>query len=285
VKVYHTTSGVAVLAERSWYRARDFSFDELFRASDPLAWLHSRIEAAGETRVAGETSVTGAPRAPLESPLLPPLERQEVWAAGVTYYRSREARMEESEREADVYDRVYEAERPELFFKATFHRVVGHGAEVRIRADSRWNVPEAELTLAVNREGRIFGYTIGNDMSSRSIEGANPLYLPQAKIYDGGCALGPCLLVTKQPLAPSTEIALRVDRGGADVYRGSARLAQMKRSPEELVEFLFRECSFPDGCYLLTGTGIVPEADFTLETGDEIEITIGPIGTLVNRVR
>jgi 2-dehydro-3-deoxy-D-arabinonate dehydratase len=193
--------------------------------------------------------------------------------------------MQESEREADVYDRVYEAERPELFFKATPHRVVGHGGDVRIRADSLWNVPEAELTLAVNREGRIFGYTIGNDMSSRSIEGANPLYLPQAKIYDGGCALGPCLLVTDEPLAPPTEIALRIARGGGDVYRGSAQLSQMRRAPEELVEFLFRECSFPNGCYLLTGTGIVPESDFTLAAGDEIEITIQPIGTLANRVR
>jgi 2-dehydro-3-deoxy-D-arabinonate dehydratase len=270
VKVYHTPSGIAVLAEKRWYRARDFSFDELFRASDPAAWLRYRLEAAADARIAGD--------------LHPPLQGQEVWAAGVTYYRSREARMEESEREADVYDRVYEAERPELFFKATPHRVVGHGAELRIRRDSPWNVPEAELTLAVNREGRIFGYTIGNDMSSRSIEGANPLYLPQAKIYDGGCALGPCLLLTEEALPPSTGIALRVVRGGADAYRGSARLSQMRRTPEELVEFLYRECSFPNGCYLLTGTGIVPEADFTLASGDEIEIAIEPIGTLSNRV-
>jgi 2-dehydro-3-deoxy-D-arabinonate dehydratase len=271
VKVYHTPSGIAVLAEQRWHRARDFTFDALFRARDPRAWLHARLDEAAKTRIAGD--------------LHPPLEGQEVWAAGVTYYRSREARMEESEREADVYDRVYEAERPELFFKATPHRVVGHGAAVRIRADSPWNVPEAELTLAVNREGRIFGYTIGNDMSSRSIEGANPLYLPQAKIYDGGCALGPCLLLTDEPLASSTEIALRIARVGTDVYRGSARLSQMRRTPEELVRFLYRECSFPDGCYLLTGTGIVPEGDFTLAAGDEIEITIEPIGTLRNRVQ
>ena len=271
MKVYQTPSGILVLAERRWYRARDFSFDALFRASEPVAWLRSRLEEVGEARVAGN--------------LQPPLESQEVWAAGVTYYRSREARMEESAREADVYDRVYQAERPELFFKATPHRVVGHGDEVRIRADSPWNVPEAELTLAVNREGLIFGYTIGNDMSSRSIEGANPLYLPQAKIYDGGCALGPCLLVSEERLALSTEIALRVARLGTDVYRGSARLSQMRRTPEELVGFLFRECSFSNGCYLLTGTGIVPEGDFTLAAGDEIEITIEPIGTLMNRVR
>jgi len=160
VKLYHTPSGIAVLAEQRWSRAHDFGFDELFRASEPVAWLRSRLEEAGEARISGN--------------LHPPLAAQEVWAAGVTYYRSREARMAESAREADVYDRVYQAERPELFFKATPHRVVGHGADVRIRADSPWNVPEAELTLAVNREGRIFGYTIGNDMSSRSIEGANP---------------------------------------------------------------------------------------------------------------
>ena len=271
MKLYHTPSGIAVLAEQRWFRAHDFGFDELFRASDPVAWLRSRLEEAGEARISGN--------------LHPPLAAQEVWAAGVTYYRSREARMAESAREADVYDRVYQAERPELFFKATPHRVVGHGADVRIRADSPWNVPEAELTLAVNREGRIFGYTIGNDMSSRSIEGANPLYLPQAKIYDGGCALGPCLLLSEEPLASSTEIALRVARLGTDVFRGSARLSQMSRRPEELVGFLFRECSFPNGCYLLTGTGIVPEEDFTLAAGDEIEITIEPIGTLTNRVR
>jgi len=271
MKVYHTPAGIAVRADMRWYRARDVSFDELFRASDPSAWLRSRLERAPDARVAGE--------------LHPPLQGQEVWAAGVTYYRSREARMEESEREADVYDRVYEAERPELFFKATPHRVVGHGAQVRIRADSHWNVPEAELTLAVNREGRIFGYTIGNDMSSRSIEGANPLYLPQAKIYDSGCALGPCLLLTHEAPPPTTEIALRVARGGIDVYRGSVRLSQMRRAPEQLVEFLYRECTFPNGCYLLTGTGIVPEGDFTLAAGDEIEIIIEPIGTLTNRVR
>ncbi len=217
--------------------------------------------------------------------LLPPLEGQEVWAAGVTFLRSREARMEESEREASVYDRVYRSERPELFFKATPHRVVGHGGEVRIRQDSRWNVPEAEVALAVNREGRIFGYTVGNDMSSRSIEGENPLYLPQAKIYDGSCALGPCLLLSEGALPPSTEISLRIVRRGGEVFQGATRLSSMKRTPEELVGFLFRDNSFPNGCYLLTGTGIVPEDDFTLSSGDDIEISIEPIGTLINRVR
>jgi 2-dehydro-3-deoxy-D-arabinonate dehydratase len=270
VKIYHTPSGVAVQAERRWFVARDFSFDALFRESKPAAWLRERLAGSGEGQLSGK--------------LRPPLESQEVWAAGVTYYRSREARMEESAREADVYDRVYEAPRPELFFKATPHRVVGHGGEVRIRADSHWNVPEAELALAVSREGCIFGYSIGNDMSSRSIEGENPLYLPQAKIYDGSCALGPCLMMADEPLPPSTEINLRITRGGAEMFRGSTRLAQMRRPPEELVAYLYRHNSFPNGCYLLTGTGIVPQRDFTLASGDEIEIAIDSLGTLVNRV-
>jgi 2-dehydro-3-deoxy-D-arabinonate dehydratase len=269
MKIYRTRSGIAVQSDRRWHAPRDFSFNQLFREPDPGGWLRERL---GES----QPEVPGELRAPLES--------QEVWAAGVTYLRSRQARMEESAREADVYDRVYEAARPELFFKATPQRVVGHGGHVRIRADSPWNVPEAELALAVNAEGRIIGYSIGNDMSSRSIEGENPLYLPQAKIYDGSCALGPCLLLSEDPLPPSTVIGLRITRGGSEVYRGSTRLAQMKRRPEELVEYLYREASFPDGCYLLTGTGIVPEREFTLAAGDEIEITLEPIGTLSNCV-
>lgn len=270
MKIYRTPSGIAVCTGTRWFRARDFSFDRLFHESAPATWLGSRLIEAGAGEVSGD--------------LHPPLEGQEVWAAGVTYHRSREARMEESEEAADVYERVYRAERPELFFKATPHRVVGHGGEVRIRRDSRWNVPEAELALAVNREGRIIGYTIGNDMSSRSIEGDNPLYMPQAKIYDGSCALGPCLLLSEDALLPSTAISLGITRGNREVYRGATRLSQIKRTFEELVGYLFRESSFPNGCYLLTGTGIVPERDFTLASGDEIEITIEPIGTLTNRV-
>ena len=171
-----------------------------------------------------------------------------------------------------------------LFFKSTPHRVVGHGENVVIRDDSDWNVPEAELTLAINRDGEIFGYTIGNDMSSRRIEGENPLYLPQAKIWDGSCALGPCLLVSDAPMALATEISLWVSRAGDVVVEGRTSLAELKRSPEELVSYLFRQNSFPAGCYLLTGTGIVPAADFTLEKGDRIAITIDGIGTLENTV-
>jgi 2-dehydro-3-deoxy-D-arabinonate dehydratase len=272
VKIRRRGDGVVISSEDRHYFAKDFSFDQLFRQNEPTDWLRSRLatlEASSEP----------------EGAFLPPLESQEVWAAGVTYRRSREARMEESEKEADVYDRVYRAERPELFFKATAHRVVGHGGEVGIRSDSVWNVPEAELALAISSGGRVFGYTVGNDMSSRSIEGENPLYLPQAKIYDGSCALGPCLLVTEEPLASSTEISIRVGRRGGTAFEGRTRLSEMKRRPSELAGFLFRDNSFPAGCYLLTGTGIVPDTDFTLDPGDEIAITIEPVGTLVNRVR
>jgi 2-dehydro-3-deoxy-D-arabinonate dehydratase len=276
MKIRRRGDGVSIVTEGRVYRApARFSIDELFRQSEPADWLRSALATlppAGEPDARDEA-------------FLPPLESQEVWAAGVTYRRSREARMEESEQEADVYDRVYRAERPELFFKATAARVVGHGGEVGIRSDSDWNVPEAELALAISSQGRVFGYSVGNDMSSRSIEGENPLYLPQAKIYDGSCALGPSLLVADEPLPSSTEIAIRVGRRGAVAFEGRTRLSEMKRRPSELASYLFRDNTFPNGCYLLTGTGIVPESDFTLAPGDEIAITIEPIGTLINRVR
>jgi len=272
MKLYRRRGGVAIETEKGNFYSEGFSFDHLFQQSEPSEWLRSHLSTCEK---AGEA----------DGPLLPPLEGQEVWAAGVTYRRSREARMEESESEADVYDRVYRAERPELFFKATPHRVVGHEGEVGIRSDSEWNVPEAELALAITSRGAVFGYSIGNDMSSRSIEGENPLYLPQAKIYDGSCALGPCLLVTEEPLPSSTEISIRVGRRGGVAFEGTTRLSEMKRDASELAGFLFRDNTFPNGCYLLTGTGIVPPSDFTLEPGDEIAITIEPIGTLVNRVR
>jgi 2-dehydro-3-deoxy-D-arabinonate dehydratase len=218
--------------------------------------------------------------------IVAPLLSQEVWAAGVTYFRSRTARMAESQDAGgdSFYDRVYNAERPELFFKATPHRVAGPNAGVRIRKDSRWNVPEPELALVLTNTGKIVGYTIGNDMSSRDIEGENPLYLPQAKVYDRSCAIGPCVLVTDEMLDNSTEIRLDIQRRGATAFAGSTTLAQLKRTPRTLVEFLYRDNSFPRGCILLTGTGIVPPDDFTLESGDEIRITIEPIGTLLNVV-
>ena len=218
--------------------------------------------------------------------LLAPIDAQEVWAAGVTYYRSRTARMAESEVAGggSFYDRVYTAERPELFFKALAHRVAGPGEKVRIRRDSKWNVPEPELALVISPQGKITGYTIGNDMSSRDIEGENPLYLPQAKVYDKSCALGPAILSTDEPLLPDTAISLQISRAGQTVFSDSITLAAMKRRPEELVEYLYRETSFPDGCILLTGTGIVPPDTFTLQSGDEIAIAIQGIGLLRNSV-
>lgn len=233
-----------------------------------------------------ELAKSGSPPALVPDALLAPIEAQEVWAAGVTYLRSRTARMDEAQSSGggDFYERVYTAPRPELFMKATPSRVVGPGAAVRIRRDSQWNVPEPELTLLVSPGGNITGYTIGNDMSSRDIEGENPLYLPQAKTYDGCCALGPAILVTREPLAPQTEIRLAVERAGQAVFTGSTTLAAMKRRLEELVEFLYREASFPNGCFLLTGTGIVPPNSFTLQRGDRIDIAIDGIGTLANTV-
>jgi len=218
--------------------------------------------------------------------LLPPIGNQEVWAAGVTYLRSRDARMEESKESggADFYQLVYEADRPEIFFKATAHRVVGHGARVNIRKDSTWDVPEPELTLFINAYGEIQGYTVGNDMSSRSIEGENPLYLPQAKVYDKSAAIGPGLYVPAAPISPETQISIVIKRDGKEMYAQSIALNRMKRKLPELADYLFKACSFPHGCYLMTGTGLVPGSDFTLRRNDEISITIEGIGTLVNTV-
>ena len=228
----------------------------------------------------------GTPKA-LPQEFLAPIQAQEVWAAGVTYYRSRAARMAESESVGggDFYDRVYSAERPELFFKATPHRVVGPEAAVRIRRDSKWNVPEPELTLLISPRAKILGYTAGNDMSSRDIEGANPLYLPQAKVYDGCCGLGPAILVTREEIPASTGVHLKIRRAGEAVFQGSIKLTEMKRRLEDLVAFLFRESSFPNGCFLLTGTGIVPPDSFTLAAGDRVEISIDGIGVLANTVK
>ncbi len=215
-----------------------------------------------------------------------PVVSQEVWASGVTYLRSREARMQESKDAGggDFYAKVYNAERPELFFKSAPYRVVGNNQRVRIRKDSQWNVPEPELTLFICSGGTIEGYTVGNDMSSRDIEGENPLYLPQAKSYDGAAALGPCLYVPETPIAEDTLIQLEITRKEAIVFQDEIRISRMKRKHQELVDYLFREMSFPSGAYLMTGTGIVPPDDFTLSVGDVVSITIEHIGTLSNRV-
>jgi 2-dehydro-3-deoxy-D-arabinonate dehydratase len=218
--------------------------------------------------------------------LLPPLDHQEVWAAGVTYKRSREARERESAGAARFYDLVYSAARPELFFKATARRVVGPGGFVRIRQDARWSVPEPELALVVSPQLKIVGYTIGNDMSSRDIEGENPLYLPQAKVYDGSCAVGPAItLAGALPPPEQTTIRLVIERNDAVAFDGSTTLAAMARSFEDLVSWLGRDNSFPDGAILLTGTGIVPPDSFTLESGDRIRIDVAGIGTLENVVQ
>ena len=274
MKLYRCRNGVVAEHAGSAYSLNASSWDDLVAREDLLNYLS---RATRETR----PSAAGAPQ-----DVLPPIGSQEVWAAGVTYYRSRNARMEESKGAGggDFYDRVYQATRPELFFKASAHRVVGPEAKVAIRDDASWSVPEPELTLFVTPGGKIAGYTIGNDMSSRDIEGENPLYLPQAKVYDRSCALGPCLLVQDEPLPATTEIALEIRRGGAVAFSGATTLKEMKRKPEELVEYLYRNNSFPQGCFLLTGTGVVPPDGFTLKLGDEIRITIPPIGTLVNTV-
>jgi len=213
-------------------------------------------------------------------------KNQELWACGVTYLRSKIGRQEESKDAGggDFYGRVYEAERPECFFKSTPHRVAGNKGFVRIRKDSTWDVPEPELTLVVTASGKIIGYTIGNDMSSRSIEGENPLYLPQAKTYDGCAALGPCILLTEKPIEGDTKITLIISRNKQIVFKDSIAIDQMKRTPEELSSFIYRESSFPYGCMIMTGTGIVPGNDFTLKSGDEISIAIDKIGELINVV-
>ena len=275
MKLYRTSDGAVVENESNAYLYRT-DWDQLINRDDLCHHLEEVVDA-GDLPVAAES---------FSQNVLAPIVSQEVWAAGVTYYRSRTARMAEShDAGADnFYDRVYSAERPELFFKATAHRVAGPGQTVRIRRDSRWNVPEPELALVITSDGKIVGYTIGNDMSSRDIEGENPLYLPQAKVYDRSCALGPCILVAEKPPEASTEIKLQIAREGKPAFEGTTTLAQLKRTPETLVEFLYRDNSFPEGCFLLTGTGIVPGDDFTLQSGDEIRISIDSIGTLVNTV-
>jgi 2-dehydro-3-deoxy-D-arabinonate dehydratase len=217
--------------------------------------------------------------------LLAPIEQQEVWAAGVTYLRSKVARMEESEGAARFYDLVYDSERPELFLKATPHRVSGPHTPVRIRADARWNVPEPELGLLLSPKMRIIGYTIGNDMSSRDIEGENPLYLPQAKVYSQACGLGPLILLEEDaPEHREFEIRLDIRRGGEVAFHGTTNTSQMKRTFAELASWLGRDNDFPHGAFLLTGTGLVPGDDFTLQPGDRITITVPEIGELTNEV-
>ncbi len=220
-----------------------------------------------------------------EVELLAPIDDQEVWGAGVTYLRSKEARQEESESGGSFYDQVYKADRPELFFKATPSRVVGPGRPVRVRSDTEWSVPEPELTLALAPDLRLVGFTIGNDMSARDIEGRNPLYLPQAKVYDACCALGPVVtLAEAMPPLDSLTIALEIERDGAIAFAGSTSTARMARKLDELIGWLGRDNTFPNGAFLLTGTGVVPPDEFSLRDGDLVRIAIDGIGTLTNPV-
>ncbi len=275
MKIYRTASALLLEYERQTYALPDSNLDSLLSRDD----LHAHL-----LRTIPTLPTVAALSA--DTPLLPPIGTQEVWAAGVTYFRSRSARMEESKDAGGgtFYDRVYNAERPELFFKSTASRVVGHRGKVAIRSDAKWSVPEPELTLLCSPSGKITGYTIGNDMSSRDIEGENPLYLPQAKVYHRSCALGPCILVSNQPPKPSTTIEIEILRDNTSVFRGATTLDQLKRDPQTLADYLFRDNLFPTGAFLLTGTGIVPPDKFTLQPADEIRISIDTIGTLTNNV-
>ncbi|KAA0230909.1 2-hydroxyhepta-2,4-diene-1,7-dioate isomerase [candidate division KSB1 bacterium] len=278
MKLYKIKTGVVIETDHGFHLLEGENWDT-FVNDDNLFGKLAAIVRAVEPIENGQQLLNSRLEAPIQS--------QELWASGVTYIRSKIGRQEESKNSGggEFYARVYEAERPELFFKATSHRVVGSGGKVRIRQDSNWNVPEPELTLMITSSGKIVGYTIGNDMSSRSIEGENPLYLPQAKTYDGCAALGPCIYVTEEPLPADTIIHLEIARNNAPVFTGSVDIKQMKRTPEGLVSYLYRECSFPHGSLLMTGAGIIPPSDFSLQSGDEIRITIQPIGMLVNTVK
>jgi 2-dehydro-3-deoxy-D-arabinonate dehydratase len=271
ITVYSSADGLIAQRGEDCFLLAGHGLDELFVQGEPAAWLEDQLSEA----------------TPMIRPcqLAAPIQSQEVWAAGVTYLRSRDARMDESKESGGdtFYDRVYAAARPEIFFKATPHRVVGTGATMRLRSDATWNVPEPELALAINSRGAIFGYTIGNDLSSRDIEGENPLYLPQAKVWSQCCALGPGLVV-RDPLPVEATIEITIVRNTATVFSGRTALSQMKRTLPELADWLLRDNDFPAGCYLLTGTGVVPPNDFTLASGDEIRIAIAGLGTLVNTI-
>ena len=277
--LYKTSSGSVLKRENEFRTIEEHpDWDDLINRDDLAEYLSGKWASS---------QPTNDTEALLAHGLLAPIGSQEVWAAGVTYYSSRLARMEESQDAGggDFYSRVYQADRPEIFMKATPARVVGPKAPFRVRQDSDWDVPEPELTLFATSSGKIVAYTIGNDVSSRSIEGENPLYLPQAKTFDECACLGPCLYVPDEPLSPQTGVELTIVRNREKVFSGSTSLSQMKRTPEELVGFLFRETSFSSGVFLMTGTGIVPGTDFTLQSGDEVSIAIDSIGVLTNPVR
>ena len=277
MRVYKVKSGILIEQEDVFYLVKNQDWDIFINDDDLYNSIKKKIEELQPINHAGGLMI---------NELMAPIQSQEVWASGVTYYNSKLGRQEESKDAGggSFYAHVYEADRPELFFKAPAYRVVGPGEKVRIRKDSTWDVPEPELTLLIASSGKIIGYTIGNDMSSRSIEGENPLYLPQAKSYDGSAALGPCIYVTDKPLPRDTKIYLQIFRDGNEVFSNSVAIDQIKRSFEELASYLYLECTFPYGSFLMTGTGIVPGSDFTLQGGDVVKIAIDGIGVLSNTV-
>jgi len=275
MRIYKLSSGdVAVEKKGKFHYLKGKNWDALINRPE----LYKCIDR--------EISQLSAGNAIDPSQIVAPIASQEVWAAGVTYLRSKEARMDEAKAGGgDVfYNKVYDADRPELFFKATAQRVVGTEQSVNIRKDSGWDVPEPELTLLINSDGEIQGYTIGNDMSSRSIEGENPLYLPQAKVFEKCAGLGPSIYLSEKPISPKTEIKIEISRAEKVIYADKVAIGMMKRTHTELAGYLFRECEFPNGVFLMTGTCLVPDDDFTLKVGDKIAITIEPVGTLVNYV-
>ncbi|WP_192347467.1 fumarylacetoacetate hydrolase family protein [Algoriphagus sp. Y33] len=276
MKIYKLPSGTLLLNGTEAFFGPEINWDALLAREDLKDYLNKE----------SKTWKTLSPEEGYEliaKGILAPMGNQEIWAAGVTYFRSRTARMEESQDAggADFYDKVYNADRPELFFKATASRVSAPGTTVNIRKDSTWDVPEPELTLVISPSGKIQGYTCGNDMSSRSIEGENPLYLPQAKVYAGCAAIGPCLFITDKAIEETATIRLEIFREDVLAFSGETALTQLKRKPQELADWLFRANTFPIGCFLMTGTGIVPD-DFTLEVGDKVRISIDEIGSLEN---
>ncbi|NNG09826.1 MAG: 2-hydroxyhepta-2,4-diene-1,7-dioate isomerase [Arenibacter sp.] len=276
MRVYKTNQGILIESDNKYYLST-IDWDS-FIADDDIYDNTLNLISKLQPMSNSESLLNGE--------VLPPVGRQEIWASGVTYYSSREARIEESKDAGggDFYDRVYHAERPELFFKSTPERAVGHKQDVRIRKDSKWNVPEPELTLVISPNAKIIGYTIGNDMSSRDIEGENPLYLPQAKSYDGAAAVGPCIWISKEPISLESKISITIIRNGKAVFEGETEVGRIKRKLTDLVHYLYKEMSFPYGSLLMTGTGVVPPDSFTLEHGDQINISIDAIGTLTNTV-
>jgi len=277
MKIYNTKKGIVIDDNGQLFLSKQTAWDAFVNRQGLYAAISQEIKSLQPD--AGLASA-------ISNELLKPIANQEVWASGVTYFRSRSARIEESKDAGGgtFYDRVYNADRPELFFKAPAYRTVGTGADVRIRKDSKWNVPEPELTLFMCSAGTIEGYTIGNDMSSRDIEGENPLYLPQAKSYTGSAAVGPCVYVSDAPINPEAVITLEIKRGSEVAFTESIAISQMKRKHSELATWLFKELDFKYGVFLMTGTGIIPQDEFTLQVGDVVNISIEGIGTLSNTV-